>query len=452
MQIVTTPADTKRFIVSRIRSARGGVLIASGLAISAVVVSAMWSWGTRSLDGLPDVGDPFDVAAARRSVEFAESDNAYVLYAEAKDLLSRVPPSVSQIDFAKLSWSTAGPEARAFLEQNREALEVWRRGTERPDALYNQPGRLAMDTLLPIVQEIQTFAKLAALEGSRLDEKGAMNEAWNWYRAILRSSRHVGKRGVIIERMVGASIHRMALPRILRWGADSRVDRKLLRAALDDSLAAEAMTAPLSDALKLEYVMYLRDLEELRVMVREIPMPGGRFGLLEQMANATGAKPQIQRIRLLAANDVERSRRVLRLLFANWLAQVDRPSKNRAPIAVQTPTLIYAADSTAPWAARALAPEDLNIAIDRTSLASEIFRSSDPATPATPMARAPWEGDGPLARETRDRATLIVTLAAELYRRDHGGSAATATALLGRYLDSLPEGLEKDDPIARHAD
>jgi hypothetical protein len=46
-----------------------------------------------------------------------------------------------------------------------------------------------------------------------------MNEAWSWYRAILRSSRHVGKHGVIIERLVGASIHEKAVPRILSQGS-----------------------------------------------------------------------------------------------------------------------------------------------------------------------------------------------------------------------------------------
>jgi hypothetical protein len=413
----------------------------------------IWIAGVRNLEGLPDVGDPFNVEQARRAVVIPESENAYVLYTDAKNLLTRFPPTLSKVDFSKLTWSKAGFEVRGFLEQNREALELWRNGTERPDALYNQPGGLAIDTILPVVQEMRSLANLAGLEGSRLEEKGAMNEAWTWYRAILRSSRHVGKHGVIIERLVGASIHEKAVPRVLSWAADPRADSKLLRRALDDAVAAEAMTPPLSEALKLEYLMYLRDLEELRVMVRDIPMPGGRFGWLEQMVAPTGAKPQIQRIRLRATNDVERSRRAMRLLFANWLAQVDKPSKDRASIAVQKPTLIYAADPNAPAAARAVDPDDLNKAIDRTSLASAIFRPLDPAsTGGTPMARAPWEGDGLLAREPRHRSVLIIKLAAELYRREHGRPPTTAGALLGPYLEILPEGIQKDDAIPNHVE
>ena len=58
----------------------------------------------------------------------------------------------------------------------------------------------------------------------------------------------------------------------------------------------------------------------------------------------------------------------MRLLFANWLAQMDRPAAQRAPVAIKEPVLIYAADPTAPPAARAVAPEVLNKAIDHNAL------------------------------------------------------------------------------------
>ena len=81
--------------------------------------------------------------------------------------------------------------------------------------------------------------------------------------------------------------------------------------------------------MKLEYLVCLRDLNELRVMVTEIPLPGGPNGLIDKIAAATGAKPHVQRMRVLATNDVERSRRVLRLLYANWLPQIDKPDGER---------------------------------------------------------------------------------------------------------------------------
>ena len=134
----------------------------------------------------------------------------------------------------------------------------------------------------------------------------------------------------------------------------------------------------------------------------------------------------------MLTNDVERSRRATRLLFANWLAQVDRPAAKRAPVAISKPTLIYAADPTAPPAARAVAPEILDKGIDHTTLAQAMFRPEDTSfKSAPPISMNPWEGDSVLAREPRRRAALIVNLASELYRRENGQAPATAGALVG---------------------
>jgi hypothetical protein len=420
-----------------------------GVAIAATAVFAVWIWGLRSLEGLPDVGEPFDVAQALRRIDIPEADNAYVGFLEARQALGRQPTSLSRVDLAKLSWGEAGPTVREYVEQNRPALAKWRDGTECPGAVYNQPGQLAFDTLLPVVQDLRTLAALAGLEGSRLEEQGKMEEAWTWYRGMLRSSRHVGTHGVIIERLVGARLHEMAARRILHWAGDPRVDAVLLRRAFDDTLAADALTVPISECLKLEYLMCLRDLQELRILAEEVPMPGGRFGWFEQMVSKTGQKKPLQQIRLRASNDVERSRRVLRLVFANWLAQMDRPVGKRAPIATKKPTVIYRADPTAPWAARALSPEDLDRVIDHTLYARQIFRPEGSGFMGGGMfaSAAAWEGDGLLALEPRRRALLIVKLAAELYRREHGKPPSTAGQLVGACLKSLPEEIAPDEPI-----
>ena len=82
----------------------------------------------------------------------------------------------------------------------------------------------------------------------------SMAEAWGWYRAMLRSSRMVGRHAGLVERSYGARMHDLATKRILRWAADERVDARMLRRALDDVLAADRLTAPVSDALKIEYL------------------------------------------------------------------------------------------------------------------------------------------------------------------------------------------------------
>ena len=100
--------------------------------------------------------------------------------------------------------------------------------------------------------------------------------------------------------------------------------------------------------------------------------------------------------------------------------------------------------------ARVVSPETLEKAIDHTTLAHAIFHAADTCTslnsgPAISMT--PWEGDTPLSCEPRRRAALIVKLAAELFRREHGQAPVTAGALLGPYLKVIPEGIQKDEPI-----
>jgi hypothetical protein len=416
-----------------------------GLAVASIVVSFIWIWGIRRVDELPDVGDPFDVAEARQPIVIPDADNAFVIYAEAKRQRLTYPAELRHVDYTTVIWSKAAPNVREFVEKSRPALETWRAASERPDALYHQPDDIAMDTLLPLIQDMTELGRLAALEGSRHEEKGELVQAWRWYRAILRTSRHVGRHGVLVERLYGANAHVVAANRILHWAADPRVDANLLRQALDDTLAADALTPPLSESLKLTYVVYTRDLDELRVLVNDIPMPGGKSGWLEKMVGAAGLKVPIQRFRLRATNDVERSRRAARLMFANWLTQKDKPSSKRAPVAIQKPLLIYRFDPGSPAAARGVDPAVLDKALDHATIAREIFHPDDLGSQ---FPKTPWEGDGPLAREPRRRAVLIVKLAAELYRREHQQSPATAGDLLGPYLKVLPEGIARDDRIA----
>ena len=142
------------------------------------------------------------------------------------------------------------------------------------------------------------------------------------------------------------------------------------------------MTPPLSQNLKYEYVMYLRDLNELRVLVDDIPLPGGTIGQWVEQRIPRGVRHNIQRTRLSLSNDDERSRRLLRLLLANWLPQVDRPESERAPMAISGPTPIFAADPLAPASAQVLEPEVLDRLLGESLLANFIFRPEQPRTTA----------------------------------------------------------------------
>jgi hypothetical protein len=413
------------------------------------LVTGISVWRMRSVDELPDVGDPFDVTQALRPIAIPDRENAYAAYALAR-FDSRIAPAElwdvtwkCQID--ALTWSKAKLELRAFQQSNRATLQIWRDGSERADALYRQPSEMAFVSLpLHLLVEAFLHSGMSALEGSRLEEQAAMADAWVWYRAMLRSSRLVGRHGAFHERRYGAQMHELAARCILRWAADPRVDAAMLRRALDEVSAADRLTPPLSDTLKLEYLMALRDLDELIALPKGIPLPGGQGGLLSRVPPSviTG---EIQRFRFRASNDTERSRRALRLVFANWLAQVDRPAAERARSAKYAGLLIYEADRTAPPAAWAVTPLVLSEAIDHTILARSLFRPDNLDRNVDQYGS--WEGDGSFARERRRRSVLLVRLAAELYRRELGKPPANAGDVLGGYLKELPEGVGRDDPI-----
>jgi hypothetical protein len=445
-----------------LRRPKGGAgrWLAVGVIVGLIAFFGIMIWRMGSLDVLPDVGDPFDVALARRPVEILDADNAFVAYAAAHKLVDR-PNSIDEArwglfleafqfgEIKLLTWSSATPALREYLESKRAALEIWREGSHRRDALYHQPGRLSIGSDMNLIQDAGVFAGMAALEGSRLEVAGARDEAWDWYLAMLRSSRLIGRHGMLVQRVRGSKVHLLAARCILRWAVDPRLGPEQLRQALDDTLDADALTPPVSDAIKIDYLAclnFVEDVTNFESTMRDfgwaLPLLGGRqVDVLDQLVRWPAVRYPVQRFRLRASNDVERSRRALRLVYANQLPQADRPAGRRAPLAIRKPTWIYADDPSAPAAARAVTPEFLAAALDRTEIAGFLFGMAP--VPSDP----PWEGQGLLARERRHRSVLIVRLAAELYRREHGADPATCGALLGTILKKLPEGIAAADPI-----
>ena len=183
-------------------------------------------------------------------------------------------------------------------------------------------------------------------------------------------------------------------------------------------------------------------------MVDEIPMPGGQNGWLEKIVVSTwnevslaaGSTEDDQRRRAEPAGaEVALCQLVAADGQARRRASPDRDSKANSDLCER---------SQCARSARAVAPEDLDAAIGNTLFAQQFLRPPDQwPQGSAPWSGSAWEGDSILAREPRRRAVLIVKLAAELYRREHGKAPANAGALLDRYLKKLPAGIKSDDPI-----
>src|SRR5262245_22529552 len=81
------------------------------LALPALFALAMVAcvavWRMRSLDGLPDVGDPFDVALALRPILISDEDDSFVSYIAASRMLTPFTTAIDRAMRKSSTWSTA---------------------------------------------------------------------------------------------------------------------------------------------------------------------------------------------------------------------------------------------------------------------------------------------------------------------------------------------------------
>jgi len=398
---------------------------ASAALAGLLFLAGAWTWWATQLWGLPDIGDPFDVAAFQ-AVRVPDERNAFLEYREAAMMLRAVGRNPSRDTYAR-EWSKAGQPWRDYLARVRPALDLWRAGTEKPDYLYEHPEGLNFSTTFPVIQQLPRLAQLAVLEGSRLEESGDVAGAWGWYRAALRSSRLAGRHGFLVERLIGAGMQEEAVKSLSRWATDPRVDASLLRRALGEVIAIDELTAPRSDAIKLEYLTTARSMGDPATLEGLLVsrMAGVPADWCQELPVPDAAKRSIQTARVVAADDRERSLRVLRLAVANWLPEIDKPPSRRAPLAHRDPP-IYEGGHPAP----PMSPEALAGWLDSSLLARRQIEFL-----------AHWTGT--LELERIRQAKLVVHLADQLYRREHGGPPPSPAELVGPYLKELPEGYDE---------
>jgi hypothetical protein len=326
------------------------------------------------------------------------------------------------------AWSKADSRVRRWAEENREAMALYRRGAERPDGL--DPRRSEPDDRRS-QEEMWAFRSLqllALLEASRQEERSDMAEAWGWYRTALRASYHFGLRGTQVHRFLAHRWRGELLGRLTAWSADRRTTPAVLRQALDEVITCGALAPSDTYTIKAEYPDVLRLLDSAQNPGREVPIKQlyDIFGSPEYQLNPEQMQAILDAWRFWK-REPERSRRVIRLAFANWLAYYDlSPDRRPKPDPnVPGPLQFYAFGPEAPAAARALSPGDLDRWLATTVDATPILRQWNPA----PIR----------ITEVRGYRALVVLLANELYRRDHGTDAPSDEALVGPYLKELPD-------------
>jgi hypothetical protein len=394
----------------------------AALYVLLVATAGVFLWRASRLSGVPDIGDPFDTRPLRM-LRVPDDRNAFPLYKRACDRLKRDPVMERKVLNAPYAYPKGDAQAVAYLAANAEALALWRQGCERPEALYVPVDELTFETRLPAVQDHRQFVRLALVEASRLQGAGDVAGAWGWYRAILRGSRHVGNHGFAIGRLVGTAEYVAAATPIRAWMADPRVDAALLRRALRDVREANAMTGPDAELFQIEYISAMKDLKDPRRIMKFFMEDPWSVEPVDRKVWWHHLPAYWQASWFLNA-EPERSRRIFRLAFANWLAHCDEPPARRPAMVgtKATPRLVY--DVPGPGG---LPAAELVRLIGSSLLAKELLTSFDP------ILRA-------LDRDRGQRAALVIALAERLYTLERGKPPASPDDLVGPYLDRLPDG------------
>ncbi len=194
---------------------------------------------------------------------------------------------------------------------------------------------------------------------------------------------------------------------------------------------------------KAEYLIFLHSIGDPGLMAKlhDYEVVPNNQGGATTLYGQHPWKSTLARLGRRAMNEPERSRRVARLIFANWLAYGDLPKSRQPPLVdpkwssatkASSPAEmilgnLFVPTDSAPRAARALPAEKI-----ANWYASTIDAGGVGLPTLTNVERT-------FARERSAQGALLVTLANELYKREHGQYPEKVEELVGPYLKTLPE-------------
>ena len=396
-----------------------GLVVVLMLALLPFVVRAVF------LSSVPAMSEPFDVAAFVGG-DIPPAEDAFTDYRLAvpmrKALMqvlqqrSAVEPS-NYDDVYKGGWEAADEVMRAWLEEHRAALAVWRRGTEKQRALNQSPATMDYTTLLNEIQELRAFARLAMVDQIRCLYEGNVDEAWRLVRATYRSGGHASWRGSMIQGLVGIALHAVAASGMQRWAEHPAVTADQLRTALAQIRADVALYETESNTLKSEYLVLRNSLATTDWAGMAGPVLGGPLN--------DGSMPApVARGFMWVVGEPELTVRIARQIVANQIREVDKPLSERRKLVGAGFAMLFDTD---PTVTRVPGELDAN-QIDRGVRTSILTKMLLPATKQVDNAFLRFRGR---------QAALEVMLAAQAYRRDKGEFPESLDQLVPQYLEAV---------------
>lgn len=292
------------------------------IAVLGVIIAAPFIYRSMQFRGIPPIDAIVDPEIDGRVVLLA-SENAFTFFQHAAAMLPAVsgsanyPAAVATIDRGE-HWSAVPTDIRDHLKKCQLALEEWKIGTELDDGNYLDVAALDYSALLPAIQDLRRFSRLAVIQMLRCNDEGKTDQAWTWLRATLRSSRHAGKHGVAIERLAGSSIHSGAAKAIVHWASQDEVLSEQLRKALEDVREINRLTPAMSATMKPEAILAMNSLRDSQQCSELLP-------------SSRRVHSQLMPAYLFVKGDPELSRELVAHAFSNYLSQCDLRPSDRTP-------------------------------------------------------------------------------------------------------------------------
>jgi hypothetical protein len=410
---------------------RLGLLILYG--ILALVIGALL-WRRSQLAAVPDVGEPFDVAAFRSPARVPDDRNAFAGYRLAAERFRDMNKAEgASFEKANLAWRRADAAIRGWVAEQDEAISLLIAGSARPQLYLETPTGSAQPAIFEngeLARRIGWIGTAGLFKAGRLRAEADPAEAWNLLKAIVRASRHIEWAVPTANgRSHGIMLAQYAREPIADWAKDPAVGIALLRKALDDLTDAEALTPPLSRFYRTEYLGALEALSNLqpaitaRAQQRHDRRPWHLFAIAPGLEAFLNGEPEL-------------SRRVLNLLVASDLAWCDRPVSDRPAFAVAR-LRIPESDPAAPAASRALAPEELARLADSALI-----------TPALNWRLGELDKWERIDRWSMSQLTEVVAVA--LFTKEKGHPPASPAEALRCYRPLPGDAPDRDeaDPLA----
>jgi len=238
--------------------------------------------------------------------------------------------------------------------------------------------------------------------------------------------------------------------RLAEWAAEPRTTIPQLHTALEFVL--ENVPDPDWDlfAVKYGYLELMGALERPRTPSAQREIEGEWTFRLGDMSLSPEVVGRLEAARSFLLREPERSRRVLRLLCANYLAHVEsreRPPRRPAVLAMcsyldssipitkrKIGVPLYPVSLEAPAGARALPPQEVAGWLVATLDAKlRLISGYDEWLP--PVRARDWR----TVADRRAHRDLVIMLATEIYRRERGSLPPSEEALVGTYLKRLPD-------------